>query len=111
MGRKYPPSSDSWVWESVTPQIASVDSRLQQILYLFVLKSGGTVPLSPKSGGTGTPRTSVNYAYDKRIQTVVYLYGRLIYLVITRVGDAGEQSVRDARNELGATSSTLVEEV
>jgi len=23
----------------------------------------GTVPLSPKSGGTGTPRTRVNYAY------------------------------------------------
>jgi len=31
---------------------------LQQILYLFVLKSDGTVPLSPKSGGT-----PVNYAY------------------------------------------------
>jgi len=26
----------------------------QQILHLFVLKSGRTVPLSPKSGGTGT---------------------------------------------------------
>jgi len=26
-------------------------------------KVRGTVPLSPKSGGTGTPRTPVNYAY------------------------------------------------
>jgi len=31
----------------------------------------GTVPLSPKSGGTGTPRTaSVNYAYGLDDQTI-----------------------------------------
>ena len=35
----------------------------QEILHLFVLKNGVTVPLSPKSGGTGTPRNPVNYAY------------------------------------------------
>ena len=32
-------------------------------LHIFILKSGGTVPLSPKSGGTGTPRTPVHYVY------------------------------------------------
>ena len=39
------------------PQIASYDSILY---FTCVLKSGVTVPLSLKSGGTGTP---VNYAY------------------------------------------------
>jgi len=34
-----------------------------QILHLFVLKSGCTVPLSSISGA-GTPRTPVNYAYE-----------------------------------------------
>jgi len=69
-----PSSSDSWVWESVMSSPSGVrgpgrsPSRklfyfnlnsadrlcwqqvIQQILHLYVLKSGGTVPLSPKSG-------------------------------------------------------------
>jgi len=69
-GGSIPSSTDSGVWESAmsspsgfhgideaegfiviyTPQMASVDSRLQQIFHLFVLKSGGTLSLSPKSG-------------------------------------------------------------
>ena len=38
-------SSDRFCWQQVTANSSP-----------FVLKSAGTVPLSPKSGGTGTPR-------------------------------------------------------
>ena len=80
-----PSSSDFGVWESVVsspsgvsggaqaendfiliqyPQIASVDSRWRQILRLFALKSGGTVPRSPENGGTCTLVSPINYAYE-----------------------------------------------
>ena len=46
--------------------LISVDRLCRQqvtsIFYLFVLKSGGTVPLSPKCGVSSY--TPVNYAYD-----------------------------------------------
>ena len=82
MGRKYPPPHPT-LWSGrasralqagsgrsengfiviCSPQIASVDSRRQQILHLFVLKSEGYC--TPQSKKWGTGRIPVNYAYDR----------------------------------------------
>ena len=77
-GEEVSSSSDSGVWESVVSSPSGVRGgapakngfycnlisadrlcwqQWQQILHVSIMKSEGTVPLSQKSGGTGTPYT------------------------------------------------------
>jgi len=81
----------------------------QQILHLFVLKSGGTVPLSPKSGGTVTPMpVTVYLGLWPLTLKLVRIIARGVSNLITNFGVSRSFRSRPIGQHLSDASRNLV---